>query len=528
MNFIKKYWALLLILAVGIALRYYNNLGISLWHDEAFSALYIKYSWGEMMYRIGLDVHPPIYYVALRFWHYLFGDSLLSLRSFSIAFGAGLIPLSYAFVKEAFHNRKAALVVALLTAINPFQLEYVTEVRMYTFGAFFALLAAYFLILALRKQKEYNDSLSENLPHMPETYRLKKSMLLLYLGFALSTSVIMYTHYYLFFTAAALGLFGIGTQYHHYKEQWKKYWPLLLSFALIALLYLPWVQTFLFQFKQVSAAYWIPKMDIWSIPTTIWQMLLAFGVDIAKSSTKIYVSLASLFSAIFLAYFVWRTQEKAKWLVLLCVLAPFGGALLFALLGKLQGAESSVFLVRYFLFASVFYTIALGIWFAELKPRLLGKILLLLYVIANLSAFALHWQELNVNERKGMSAASEYLQNNVKASDKLFIGSSFEFFNFKYYNQTPVKPLLYSGGNRDIKNLPHFAGTAILTNEDLLPDFSEATKAGDTVWLLWTNGFGGNKPEVPKNFEQVEEKGFAEIRPYLGTWIIITKYNVVK
>ena len=84
----------------------------------------------------------------------------------------------------------------------------------------------------------------------------------------------------------------------------------------------------------------------------------------------------------------------------------------------------------------------------------------------------------------------------------------------------------YSGGNRDIKNLPHFAGTAILTNEDLLPDFAEATTTGDTVWLLWTNGFGGSQPEVPANWEQVDEKGYAEVRPYVGTWIIVTKYVV--
>lgn len=525
MKILKRYWLALIIIG-GIALRYYHNLDISLWHDEAFSALYLKYPWGEMMYRIGLDVHPPLYYIALRLWHYLFGDSLLSLRSFSVLFGAAIIPLAYIFVKQAFHNRKAAVIVALLTAVNPFQLEYVTEVRMYTFGAFFALLAAHLLIKALATQKAYFESANLSTPNLPETKLLRNTMLWQYFGFALSVSAIMYTHYYLFFTAAALGLYGLWFQWHTYKDSFKKYWPLIFSFTVIGIFYVPWIPTFFFQFGQVSDSYWIPKMTVWSIPTTVWQMLLAFGIDIAKQSTQFYVSLATLFSLLFLGWLLYRTSEKAKWLLILTILAPFAGALLFALLGKLRGAESSVFLVRYFLFASVFYTVALGIWFSEIPWKKFGYLLLACYVGINLVSFAQHWQDLNLSSRPGMAAASKYLQQNVKANDKIIVGSSFEFFNYKYYNQTPVIPVLYSGGNRDIKNLPHFAGTAILTNEDLFPDFSEGSASGDTIWLLWTNGFGGTKPEVPANFEEVEERGYEDVRPYPGTWIVVTKYLV--
>jgi uncharacterized membrane protein len=83
----KKYYPIFLILILGLLLRLYHNTNISLWHDEAFSALLIKYPWQEMLYRIGLDVHPPAYYIFLRIWHYIFSDSLLSLRLFSVFFG---------------------------------------------------------------------------------------------------------------------------------------------------------------------------------------------------------------------------------------------------------------------------------------------------------------------------------------------------------------------------------------------------------------------------------------------------------
>ena len=146
----KKYIPLILILLLGALLRFYHNLDISLWHDEAFSALMIRYPWQEMLMRLGLDVHPPAYYIGLRLWHYIFGDTLLSLRGFSIFFGVGTIWASWLFCRQAFKSEKAALWAALLIAINPFQiLHFATEARMYTFGAFFALLAGYFLVKAL-------------------------------------------------------------------------------------------------------------------------------------------------------------------------------------------------------------------------------------------------------------------------------------------------------------------------------------------------------------------------------------------
>lgn len=518
MKFIKDYYIIITIVIIGIALRLYHNTDISLWHDEAFSALYIKYPWSEMMYRIGLDVHPPLYYIALRLWHYIFGDSLLALRSFSVLFGVGIIPLSYLFVKETFQNHKAALWTALLIAVNPFQIQYVTEVRMYTFGAFFALLAAYLLVKALKSERLYYNRES--------LINTGKQATLYYACFGLCVSAIMYTHYYLFFTAASLVAFGLLHHIFIYKLDFKKYLRLFLSFGISGILFIPWLETFLFQFKQVSNAFWIPKMDIWSIPTTIWQMLFAFGIDIQKTQSQILVIGSVLFTLIFLFSFLKTIKENGKWLVVMCLVAPFAGALLFALLGFISGKDSSVFLVRYFLFASVFYTIALGVWLSKLRLQTLGLSLLIIFSILNITAFYKYWDDLKIYEKPGMKAAAKLLNANVTPNDKLYVGSSFEFFNLKYYLNSPVKPLLFSGGNRDIKNLPHFAGTAILTNEDLLPDFTESTKPGDKVWLLWTNGFGGSKPTTPNNWVQTNEQGFAEVRPYVGTWIIITEYQV--
>jgi mannosyltransferase len=536
---IKKYWALILVIFVGLLLRFYHNLDVSLWHDEAFSALLIKYPWQEMMYRISLDVHPPMYYIFLRFWNYAFGDSLLALRGFSIFFSTACIWAAWAFVKEAFSKQVGADTVrpfkdpaiwaAILIAINPFQLQFVTEARMYTFGAFFALLAAYFLVKALNLQKNLHQDEQLNMPNLPQDLNLKRKMIWNYTGFTVSMVIIIYTHYYLFFTAAALGLYGLIFLYFHHKWNIKKYFYLLTSYFLILVSFLPWLKTFLFQYKQVGQGYWIPPMNIWSIPSTFWDMLLSFSRDTNKTSTQFWLSIVTIFSIYMFIRFLRKTDGFHKWLVTLCVVAPFAGSVLFLLLARVKGSSSSVYLDRYFLFAGVFYSIALALFLHEMNIKWLKNSIFVIYILTNLMAFNNYWAKLDVAAKPGMSAASRMLKANVEPGHKIYVGSSFIFFNLKYYlNQEKIAnaPLLYSGGNKEVKNLPHFAGTAILTDQDLLPNFSEGVKNGDTVWLVFTDGFGSNKPETPKNWTQVKDYAFPEVRPYPGTSIFVTEYKV--
>ncbi|HVY67742.1 MAG TPA: glycosyltransferase family 39 protein, partial [Patescibacteria group bacterium] len=247
----KKYLPLIGIMVFGALLRFYHNLDISLWHDEAFSALLIRYPWSEMMYRIGLDVHPPMYYIFLRFWHYIFGDSMLSLRGFSVFFSVGSILAGYAFVKEAFKNEKASLWAAALIALSPFQLQYVTEARMYTMGAFFALLAAYFLVKAFNAQRELAGDEKLHIPNLPAASGARRRMIWHFIGFAACMAIMIYTHYYLFFTTAAIGAYGLVYLVYHYRTNYRRYVPFLVSCFAAVLSFLPWLKTFLFQYRQV-------------------------------------------------------------------------------------------------------------------------------------------------------------------------------------------------------------------------------------------------------------------------------------
>lgn len=472
-----------IILFLGTGLRFYNNTAVALWHDEAFSALYLRYSWQEMLYRIGLDVHPPLYYFILRIWSYFAGTSLLSLRLLSIIFGVLTIWAGYLFVKAVFGNKKLALLSALLIAINSFQIQYSLEARMYTLGTFLALLSSYFLVRALENKK-------------------------FWLWYAVFATAGLYTHYYLLFSVAAQGLY---VAFYIIKARKVRLLIRAVGYYLLALiLYMPWLPTFFKQVVRVQQNYWIPPLNRWSIPSTIWKMI--FGGQGMRNSVLAVATVVSIF---LIVYYLKKTANFHKWLILLNILVPLAGAVVISF-------KTNLYLDRYFVFASLFFSILVVGALYEIPKFTWRYSLILLLIFVSIFAFFKNWKDLNIKNKPGMDAVAKFINRNAKPNDKIYVGSSFVFFTFKYYNSTPIKPLLYSPSS--LKSIPHFSGTALLTDHDLVLDFRQAQK-NSTVWLLWTTGFGGSKPQVPSNWRQVEEKGYQDAPGFKGR-IMVTKYRV--
>ena len=537
---IKKYWILLAITFIGLLLRIYHNTDISLWHDEAFSVLMAHYSWGEMFRRLAIDVHPPMYYIALRIWQYIFGEHLWSLRGFSILFCTLTIPMAYFFMKEAFYSSKIAIFSALLIAVNPFQAQYVTEARMYTFGGFFVLLAAYFLVKAMREQRQYNFDFVQNIPNLPNALSLRKRFIWHYVWFALATAVIILTHYYLLFTAMAFGLYALYYTFHHYRWDYKKYVWMLSAFVLVGICFVPWLKVFLSQLKSVSGSYWIPDMNIWSISSTLWSIFLGFANDTNNPTTQKLLVLVTLFTIFFFWRFVRKTDQKEKWLVVLAFVMPFVGSVLFYLKsihcgntganGAFECHGRSVYMDRYFLYAGIFYSLGFAAWLSQIKTKTIGIVMVTVYCLVNLIAINNYWTKLNIKQKPGMHGAAKYLGANVEPGQHVFLGTSFEFFNYKYYQQiyypTPLPPLLYTGGRSDVSQMSAVEGSALLANSDLSATFEQFAQPGSTEWVIWTEAFGSHKPEVPKNWVQIGEKAFADVRPYNGTVIYVSEFRV--
>ena len=526
-NFYLRHKGIIFLLAaitIGTVLRLYHFTSAGIWHDEAFSGLLIQLPWKEMLTRIGLDVHPPAYYVVLRLWSDIFGVGVASLRGFSLFFGVMTIVLSWALARSLDRsNTSFATITAFFVATSLFQIQYVSEARMYTFGAFLAVFGTLCLVKVLKWE---TTSLPEG------------SVFWWYAGFVISSLLMMYTHYYLLFTVAALVVYGKLVLFNNFRWGLRKYKNWSIACLVIILLYLPWLKTFLFQFKQVSADYWIPQMDRWSIPTTIWRLVIGSAIDPHKLTSATLLVISCIVMISLMGWLVVKYRHQRSLIIIIAFLAPFLGSLTYLLLGYLRchlggGAGckiNSVYLERYFLYSSSFALIILA-WFISTRGTLTRKVLALSFVLLNLALWHKFWKDLDISKKPGMGAAAMLLHSNVQPGDHVIVASSFEFFNLRYYTtldhtSLQTNPYLYTPGIKTVSDLPHYSGTALLSDEDLVHEFNRDTKLGDTVWVIWTTGFGGSKPTPPSNWTQTNEWGYEDVRPYAGTWVVVTQYKV--
>ncbi len=118
----------------------------SLWNDEGNSLRLAQRTIPDLIAAARLDIHPPGYYLALKGWRALTGESEFALRALSAYAGVLTVACVYALGRALF-ARGVGLLAALLVALNAFSVYYAQEARMY---AMLALLAAASMLVFVR------------------------------------------------------------------------------------------------------------------------------------------------------------------------------------------------------------------------------------------------------------------------------------------------------------------------------------------------------------------------------------------
>ncbi len=134
-----------LVLLLGFVLRAWRLGAQSLWYDETVSAYLASQPLAQLIRHTSMDIHPPLYYILLRYWSLGAGRSEFALAFFSLAFGWLHVPVVYALGRKVAGER-IGLLAAFLTAISPFGIWYSQEVRMYTLGSFLGMVGLWALV----------------------------------------------------------------------------------------------------------------------------------------------------------------------------------------------------------------------------------------------------------------------------------------------------------------------------------------------------------------------------------------------
>ncbi len=245
MNAFARRHAAWLILALALALRCVRLSAKNLWLDESASWDLATSTVDRLIAWTAGDVHPPLYYVLLKGWVALFGDSLAAMRSLSVVASVVALGLFYRLAL-GFMSRGVALTLLLWGALSPHSVYHAQEVRMYAPVTALVLGAA----LAYRA---WVDS----------GFRRHGSLAL----YALCATCALYMHYFTVLVLVALSVHFLLLSFDRESPaqgDFMKRWARWVGAHLVVLVaYLPWIRTAIAQ---------LTKGQAWRAPVGLAQM----------------------------------------------------------------------------------------------------------------------------------------------------------------------------------------------------------------------------------------------------------------
>jgi len=240
---VKGILSVVAILWLATGLRFYRLDAQSFWNDEGNSARLSERSVALIVEGTASDVHPPLYYLLLRGWREMVGESEFGLRSLSAFAGVALAAVVYGLARTLFRReRLAAWAAALAATAHPALVYYSQEARMYEWLALLAVLSTWLLLRLLS----------------PPAGRWRHSEFAVAGGYTLTVAAGLYTHY--FFPAAlavqaAVVLLWLARPGREDERDARARtaaqlrtaarWAVMVAVAF--LLYLPWVPVFVRQ-----------------------------------------------------------------------------------------------------------------------------------------------------------------------------------------------------------------------------------------------------------------------------------------
>lgn len=242
---------------IGSFYLLYHCLYTAFWYDEAYTINLVRHSVARLWDITAHDVHPPLYYILLKIYTFVAGESVVALRIFSALPVIGCMLVGCTLIRKDFGD-KAAFFFLLTLLLLPVTQYTASEIRMYSLAMLFVLLSA---IYAYRSYRHFS------------TGNLIKLTL-----FSLMAA---YTHYY-----ALMGVFYIYTILFIAFVIGKrdKVLPFIGIGVIFTLGYLPWLIHIPAQMGQVSDEYWINQVRLKDL---IIYLYYPFSVELDLVATNL-------------------------------------------------------------------------------------------------------------------------------------------------------------------------------------------------------------------------------------------------
>jgi mannosyltransferase len=490
----------------------------SLWFDEAFSWRLIGFPWTEMIARAQQDVHPPLYYVVLRLWTGLLGDSVLAMRLLSVIWFGVALSMAYLLCREADipsagspqnketqEHRDAALFAVLLLAAGPLLYRYHQEARMYAQEVALVLTSNWLLLRSLRASESRGRW---------------------WIGYAIAATSLCYTHYFGLFSVAAQVVFTAGVlvctprsdvrsgDRTRILPQW--FWA-ATSALLLAALYLPWLPTLLQQQARVTTDYWSKSISVASpISLSFWRTVAFHSFAYAPDQTTASLTADGVSSMVGngLLLAVWvvmlmlaSLRTRVGWLLLAGVVIP-----LFLSLAVCYKSNRNLIEPRFLIpsFALLLVGLALILSRLELAP--------VRWLAFGLICSGLAYGTWRYIDALGRPVRSEYrgvadcIAGELRRGDLVLCTSHASFFPMLYHarGRFPVYQAQYPE-----LGVGHYTGGPIFQSEDFRDWEDVVRSGGHRLWIVGPRTTH-RALRIPDSWKRLESVDFPEAIHWLG------------
>ncbi|MDW8394880.1 MAG: glycosyltransferase family 39 protein [Anaerolineae bacterium] len=295
----------LIVLAVTLLaalLRAYKIDAQSFWYDEGNSARLAERSVQLIIEGAAGDIHPPLYYLLLKYWRAVFGESEAALRALSALASTLTTVFVFALGRRLFSAR-VGLIASGLWAGSPFAIYYAQEARMYALLGLWAAASSWALVLWAQERKRAA-----------------------YLTYVAATAAGLYTHYAYPFVIAAQLLCALLAGWRQRDERSVALRTVGGTVGMVwtaGLLYLPWLPTALARVSSWETAN--EPVALSTAASAIYRVLVVGHTashDEARAALILWGALAT--AGVLVGSQGWTAR---LWLVALCG-APIAGLLI--------------------------------------------------------------------------------------------------------------------------------------------------------------------------------------------------------
>ncbi len=245
----------------SISLIFNNNI----WFDEAYTLSLIQHTYSDVIEILKSDMHPPLYFVSLKFFCEIFGYSITATKIFSMLGYIATLLLGCTIVKKHYGSVTSIIYMLTVGAV-PMSLYFSVQQRSYEWCIFFVTLCFAEAMLFIENNKFHHCVL-----------------------FVIAGLLAAYNHIY---ALLAVGIIFAFVNIYIFIKSRRLLKAIIISDISMLVGYSLWIIPLLNQTKSASGSFWLKSVEPLSVIVFISGIVISALILIKKENRKLPIVFA--------------------------------------------------------------------------------------------------------------------------------------------------------------------------------------------------------------------------------------------